>query len=58
MSETHITLYNEKAEAFEAVKEQIGPEGVDPSNAATVMRLIEAWEDDRGSRGIPGGLTD
>lgn len=58
MSEVYISLYGEKADAFERVAEEFGPEGVDPSNAAVVMRLIECYESRDGSAGaVDGGLT-
>lgn len=52
MSETHITLYGDDSEAFERVAEEFGPDGVEPSNAEVVRRLIEAYETEWG-----GGLT-
>lgn len=52
MSETHITLYGDTSEAFDRVKAEIGPEGVDPSNPEVVRRLIESYESE-----ITGGLT-
>jgi len=55
MTETHITLYGEKSEAFEAVKEEIGPDGVESTNTAVVMRLIEEYQQE--SNGVSGGLT-
>lgn len=54
--ETYISLYGDKAEAFERVKEELGPAGVDPSNCDVVMRLIEEYEDS-GDEPIRGGLT-
>jgi hypothetical protein len=56
MTETYISLYDEKAEAFERVKEEIGPEGVTPNNTDALMRLIEHWEEDR-EPSVSGGLT-
>jgi len=53
MTETHITLYGDATEAFERVKSEMGPAGVEPSNAAVVRRLIEAYERDE----LSGGLT-
>jgi hypothetical protein len=44
MSEIYISLYAEKAEAFEDVKGDLGPDGVEPSNVEVVMRLIETYE--------------
>jgi hypothetical protein len=54
MSETYISLYAEKAQAFERVKDDMAPEGVEPSNVEVVMRLIENYEDD--ASGAEGGL--
>ncbi|MUW13931.1 hypothetical protein GJ633_04085 [Halorubrum sp. CBA1125] len=54
MTEAYISLYGNKAESFERVKEEFGPEGVDLSNADVVMRLIEEYEEDKGE--IRGGL--
>jgi hypothetical protein len=57
MSETYISLYGEKCEAFERVKEDLGPDGVTPSNAAVVMRLIEFYEaQDESGDALEGGL--
>jgi len=53
MTEVHITLYGDSAEAFEAVKDDMGPTGVDLSNPDVVRRLIEDYE-----TGVRGGLTD
>jgi hypothetical protein len=55
MTQTNITLYGDQSEAFEQVKEQIGPEGVDPNNTDVVMRLIEVYER-HDTRGVSGGL--
>jgi hypothetical protein len=55
MSETYISLYGEKSEAFEDVAEEFGPEGVDPSNAEVVMRLIEFYEEQQDTP--EGGLV-
>ncbi|MFB6302776.1 MAG: hypothetical protein ABEH78_07955 [Haloferacaceae archaeon] len=55
MSEFHISLRGEKAEAFERVKDDLGPEGVDLSNAQAVMRLVEEYEDAEEDL-LPGGL--
>ncbi|WP_158298370.1 hypothetical protein [Halorubrum sp. SD626R] len=55
MSETYISLYGDKSEAFRGVKEKIGPEGVTPSNPEVVMRLIEHYEATDAE--IDGGLV-
>ena len=52
MTETHITLYGETSEAFDRIKSEVGPTGVEPSNAAVVRRLIEEYEDE-----VQAGLT-
>jgi len=52
MSEVHITLYGDSAEAFREVKADMGPSGVDLSNPDVVRRLIEEYE-----TGVRGGLT-
>jgi len=54
MSETYISLYGEKAEAFRAAKAEMGPDGVEVSNVEAVMRLVEEHED---SQRPSGGLT-
>lgn len=58
--ELYISLYGDKAEKFEDTKQEFGPEGVDVSNAETVMRLVEFYEghteDDRDA--VPGGLVE
>lgn len=54
MTETYISLRGDKAEAFESLKEEIGPEGVEPSNVEVVMRLVEEHEDQTRPS---GGLT-
>lgn len=56
MTELYISLYGDKAEAFERIKSQIGPEGVDPSNPDVVMRLIEHYEADS-ETDVEGGLV-
>jgi hypothetical protein len=61
MTEVYISLYGAKAEAFESIKEEMGPDGVEPSNPAVVMRLIEEYEGRSNSKeneGISGGLTN
>ncbi|WP_176696600.1 hypothetical protein [Haloparvum sedimenti] len=42
MTETHITLYGEKSERFEEVKEELRDRaGFEPSNPDVVMVLID-----------------
>ncbi|WP_162524302.1 hypothetical protein [Halobellus captivus] len=55
MTEKYISLYGEKARAFERVAGEFGPEGVDPSNPEVVMRLIEFYEEQTQTE-IEGGL--
>lgn len=57
MTEAFITLRGAKAEAFERVKEEMGPENVDLSNPAVVMRLIEMYEM-KESEGDSGSLIN
>lgn len=41
MPETHITLYSDKSERFEDIKEEIKREtGMEPSNSAVVAKLM------------------
>jgi len=54
--ETYISLYGDKSVAFERVKDELGPDGVDPSNAEVVMRLIEEYEADADDA-VSGGLA-
>lgn len=56
MTEKYISLYGEKAEAFERVSDEFGPEGVDPSNPDVVMRLIEFYEEHAETE-FEGGLV-
>jgi hypothetical protein len=53
----HVKLYSEKADKFEEIKAEMGPEGVELSNSAVVMRLIESHESSE-KRDIQGGLAD
>jgi len=54
MTETYISLYGDKAEAFQSVKSEMGPDGVEVSNVEAVMRLVEEHED---TQRPSGGLT-
>jgi len=56
MTEEHITLRGAKAEAFQRVKETMGPDGVEPSNPQVVMRLI-ADRENNSNGPIRGGLS-
>jgi len=56
MTERYITLRGSKAEAFERVKETMGPDGVEPSNPDVVMRLIAEYENSP-NESVRGGLS-
>jgi len=56
MTEEHITLRGAKAEAFQRVKETMGPDGVDPSNPQVVMRLVADYENSP-NESVRGGLS-
>ena len=54
--ETYISLYGDKAESFEEIKGEFGPEGVEISNPDAVMRLVEFYEEHSETE-MEGGLT-